>query len=450
MPLYSHNETPLYPVTLAETIAEQQPRVAKPEYRSAVVESRFTPLGNLLTTVEGSPWTVNYYSRVLGADEIGDSLDPQMPPVWQQYLQINKLILKVSQPLEYVQQEESNDPLWQGEALVHRSVVPNAGDVFLADGGDGHEAIFQVTSAERKSIFKEAVFVIRYTFKGYSDGDQGSNWLTNLLSKVVDTRYYDADYTNRLNGPLLSGAEVNLRKELATARTWLINQFCSKFYSSKYSTFLYPDTYSSIYDPGVIRAIIELTEGEERPPVLYRLNPYRLDGRGGIGELEIWTFWDILLSAKYNIRSMVNAKAWKLASRAFAINLSLGTIAYSGIEYVITPFGVYPGRTEACTAGGVAVWDVVREEFAPAPGDRPLFYKVEQDDSYVVTEAFYLNQTDQMSELEVAVKNYTSGLAYDGNKVLEMCQSIAERSDRDQFYYIPVLIALTYWALKQL
>lgn len=450
MPLYSHNEVPLYPVTLAETMAEQQPRIAKPAYRSAVVETRFTPLGSLLTTVEGYPWPINYFSRVLGADEIGDSLDPQMPPIWQQYLRINNLILKVSQPLEYVQQEESNDPLWQGEAQVHRSVVPNAGDVFLADGGDGHEAIFQVTSAERKSIFKEAVFVIRYVFKGYSDGDQGSTWLTSLLTKVVDERYYDDEYSNRLNGPLLSGAEVNLRKELAESRTWLINQFCSKFYSARLNTFLYPDNFNTIYDPGVIRAITSLVNGEECPAVFYRLNPYRMDGRGGVGELETWTFWDMLLEAKYNKRTMVNPKAWKISSRSFAINLTLGTIAYSGIQYVIVPYGQMPGRIESCSAGGVAPWDIVHEDSTPAPGERPLFFSVVQDDYYVMTQAFYEDTAAQMSELETAVKKYTTGTAYDGHRILEMCRAIASRSELDQFYYIPVLIALTYWALHQL
>ena len=442
MPIHSYDENQIYPVTDVEKIEKQQPRVASTSYKSAIVESKFTPLADILTTVEGSPWLVNYFSRVMGADEAPENFDHDLPSVYHQYLMVNNLIIKVASPLEYTQQEDTNDPLLQGEAMVYRSVIPNAGDVFLADVGDGKEGIFQITFTERKSLFKEAVFVIRYVFMGYSQEGPGIGWLNTLLGRVVKTTYYNDDYTGRTDGPLLSGTEVNLLKSLEVSRAWLIDQFCSQFYSQQFNTFLVPSL-DSIYDPYVVNTITAIVSSKESAE-MRKISPYRTDGMGGV---EGKTVWDVIMNNNYGLRTMIHPKVWKISSRAYAINLALGGIAFSGIGSVVTPKGRLPGILQAVESGGESMY--TPEPITAGPS-RTLMYPVIQDDYYVFSEAFYTDNELTMSEMELAVKKYTSDLPYDSSKIKLMCDEIKHRPLLDQFYYIPVLIALTHWSIRHI
>ena len=58
-----------------------------------------------------------------------------------------------------------------GTADVYPFIIPNVGDMFAADVGDGKEGVFTITSTEKKSLLKEAVYTIEYTLLYYSNSD---------------------------------------------------------------------------------------------------------------------------------------------------------------------------------------------------------------------------------------------------------------------------------------
>ena len=85
------------PIDQAEQI-EQPPKVqiAAPQYRGVTVDTRYVPQSALLTHLEGSSWTVNYYSQVLGEDNAVEGQNVTREAIYQQYRLIKGFEFKVT------------------------------------------------------------------------------------------------------------------------------------------------------------------------------------------------------------------------------------------------------------------------------------------------------------------------------------------------------------------
>ena len=143
-------------------------RSTPPESKGVVVDTRYESKANLLTHVEGAPWNVNYYSQVLNTDNAPIGQQPDRNAIYQQYMFIEMFEIKVTQPLTTSQDPTSKEMTLIGAANVYPHVIPNRGDMFIADVGDGRTAIFKVTNTERKSIFKDTCYAIDYMLINYT------------------------------------------------------------------------------------------------------------------------------------------------------------------------------------------------------------------------------------------------------------------------------------------
>ena len=74
-------------------------RISAPPHQSAVVDTRYTPLQSLITYMEGSIWTVDYFSQVVNNDDQLQGQNLELPASLQQYKVIRGLQLKVTSPL---------------------------------------------------------------------------------------------------------------------------------------------------------------------------------------------------------------------------------------------------------------------------------------------------------------------------------------------------------------
>src|SRR5690606_21844203 len=149
---------------------------------------------------------------------------------------IRGLELVVTSPLTHSQEDEGHF-VTRGSAQVYSVVTPNVGDLFIADVGNGRNALFYITSAKRAAPYREAVTVIEYSQYDFLLKDISKT----LDSKVVRTVYFSKE--NFRNGvkAILTSEEVDLGNRLAKAYRRLLSLFMKDFFSHRRNTLLVPD-----------------------------------------------------------------------------------------------------------------------------------------------------------------------------------------------------------------
>ena len=164
--------------------------ITTPDYRHSIVDSRVTPSSALLTYIEGMSWYVDYYSQVLGGDEELSEFQPGQIAPYQQYHLIHRYELKLQDSLSTNINDESGLAEITGSAIIYPFMMPNTGDAFIADIGDGRAGQFTITSVTPKSIFKQTCYEINFQLSRMVDAE-----LVELLAThVVKTSHYERDY----------------------------------------------------------------------------------------------------------------------------------------------------------------------------------------------------------------------------------------------------------------
>src|SRR5690606_35908556 len=95
--------------------------------------------------------------------------DIQLPSVDQQYQRICNLELRVTGALESTYTDDVGEFSVRGEAYLYQGIIPNYGDVFIADVGDGRAGLFCVVSAKPMTYYQATVYQIQYSLMGYVD-----------------------------------------------------------------------------------------------------------------------------------------------------------------------------------------------------------------------------------------------------------------------------------------
>ena len=167
------NDKPKYPTIPDQPIITT---TEVKEYIDVSNDNKIIDAANLLTHVEGSSYTVDYYSQVLTKDSPLAGPMMNRNAIYQQYTRINNLELKVNNPLTYTQDEVTKSIKGVGSATIYAmTVIPNIGDIFIANIANGNIGIFRITTSERKSIFKNTVYTIDYYLLETSSNEDSFN-----------------------------------------------------------------------------------------------------------------------------------------------------------------------------------------------------------------------------------------------------------------------------------
>lgn len=106
--------------------AVENPTQALPEekkYDSSTVSSKRVPLANLLTSIEGYPWTTEYYHQVLGPDDAPQPLGLSVDPTLQQYHLIRDFEIRVTDPLSFDFNKERRSERLDGSGVVYPGLI---------------------------------------------------------------------------------------------------------------------------------------------------------------------------------------------------------------------------------------------------------------------------------------------------------------------------------------
>lgn len=433
-----------------QTPPQPNPVVAKNDYKSITLDTQYDPKETILAHIEGSSWIVDYYSQVLARDSGTAGQGLGTDPTVQQYKLISGMEIKVTSALTDNQDRETKDIGSQGAATIYPFVIPNEGDMFVADLLDGRRGIFQITNSTRLTIFREACHSIDYELVDFGTPDR----LNDLKRKVSQTTYFEKDFIYHGQNPILLGDDYENLQFLRRSYGTLITQYFKRFYSKEYGTLVMPDQQNVTYDAFLVRALFKhLSTWDARE--LTSLRQLNCDDDQVMSADSIWT----VISERN--RALLNDAFWQagyVSAKSFTYQPVFEGIRYSGMEYVI-----YPNDPMVRVDNQLTQNIKPAGEFTPLRQDmlnrKPLssLINATQEDQtkigikntftdgyYVFSKAFYENDRTEnaQSELELCVQDYLD------NKVISYARirTLVEASYRwdavNSFYFIPVLIIL--------
>lgn len=462
-------------------------QIAKPEYKGVTVDTKVEPVQNILSHVGGSSWTVNYYSQALDLDSATQGQGQGTPPVQQQYRLIKGMELKVTTPLTTSQNPDTNSMLVTGEANVYPFVIPNIGDMFLADVGAGREGVFEVTNVTRLSVFKQAVHSIEYKMMGYSDTviEGSGSRLDDLNRKVVQTFQYDKDFIKYGQNPLIFEEDYENIEYLRRNYRMILDRYFKTFMSKELSTVILPGQETNTYDHYLTQFLSSIfsvwdTQEARNLKVLNVDDDYALHAT---------SVWNVLL--KRDRLGMADAflKIGKVYAREFTTDPMLEGVRWSGVEELIYPtdptltvdYKTMPplklvngnpitrGPTRLSTAAllpePIPLFEVIYNaldgynltdengdpvgEFLVLP---PIIHRAMKDDYYVFSEDFYKNNrvVGKQSQLELMVQDYIDDKTLSFKRLKSFCEDMVNWNTLDRFYFTPVLLMLMKAAIRGL
>jgi len=424
------------------------------ENRTAVVDTGVERLGNLLTHVEGMSWYVTYYQQVLGEDDQTGTQEVSLDPVNQQYRKIEAMEYKVQSPLSVSTNSETYAQTLTGSAVIYPgTLIPNKGDVFLADIGAGELGVFTLTKIELMSHYKDRCYEVSYRMVRRVDS-RTDVYLIDLDHKVVREYTYIKDYLVYGKDPIITSSEATLNQRLQSQIDAVLMYYFNVYYSDDHATLLFPDNRSITYDPAIPKVMLSLFNTHDYPFV----HKLRTINTEAIPETQQMTIWDVLLRRTPELLATIPKTAKRVPTGHYANNPQLYNIAYSGMEYVIIPERVYSvnqHRDVRYLHDYLPSLEVRYKDLGKQMSSRheldtghlPDTPIVRRLDTYVLTAGIY-TRTEVDTELETLVSSYLSQTGINRESLLRLSERALRWPYLEGYYYIPVLLILMLTSLR--
>jgi hypothetical protein len=229
------------------------PIIESPLAKSVLIDNNKTRRESLITHVSGIALTVDYYSLVVNKDNALYSQDVGQSGVQQQYILYKNFEIRQSGSLSQDQNDEDKVFTVNGTGIVHSGLIPNEGDMFSCDVGDGRVGVFNVKRSQQLSINKNTTFQIEYGLSYFADAKQ-NNFL-DLKSKVTKTYHYVKDRLNYNEDPFLTTDEFDFFLQSGTHYHSLITNFKNWFFSKEFMAYIVPDQTNSTFDYFMYKAL---------------------------------------------------------------------------------------------------------------------------------------------------------------------------------------------------
>jgi hypothetical protein len=441
--------TPLKPVV---------PQVSDGAYRGVVVDTRYQPRSSLLTNVDGAKWQVNYYSQVVDTsnDLATQSLDRQA--INQQYYLIQGLQINVTSALSTSQDGVSRAIGATGAGTVYPGVIPNVGDMFLADIGDGREGVFTITASDKKSFLKDALYAVEYTLISYQTPAQ----LADFTAKTIQTSTFVAGNLLVGKNPILASGEYTDLQLYYKSYQLLLNQYFATFFSNEFQTLIVPDQGPglTVYDPFIVRALLSWV-GVDSHPYAKACKSLNVDGDLAFKSRTVWDCISAMDSAilPMVVQEMGVAQTWIATKNPF-----MNGIFFSGINGMMYPIDArtdidqqyipyYRPGALGTLSPSTPPYQEMRKLLtttnlngfsyqAVAQNPLPDIVPVTIDDFYVFSQGFYTPSSSPQSNLEVLVLQALQGQPVDPTVMHRLCNNAVAWGNLERFYYVPVLLAI--------
>lgn len=433
-------------LTRAPNVPKLNAEIAPKTYKHSLVDSKVHPVDSLITNISGIDWTVFYYSQILGENE--EPKDFQVSDnAYQQYLKITNYNLKLQGDLNRSFDDTQNRLSVTGTAILYPKLIPNVGDVIIADIGDGKAGYFTVTEVSQKSMFANRTYEINFTLVGYMD-----SYIESILeSRVVKTGNFIKDYIQYGQNPVLVGEEQVFHDVTTDAIKDLLGSWLSEYYSHEIDTIRVPTGNNSyVYDPFITSLIIKLFSIHDHP-LIGNISTYNCDIRTLTSYTDIW-------SATLSREEWVLYNCFKhyhvVATEKFNHNVHLRNIKFSKIDGVVLPYirEDYTNDTLDILSlrGHILNNELDRNEKHTALLRREGIEVPYMGGcgTYVVSEDVYNLTTEPVTPIEQQLRNYFQEEAVNVNVIMKYVYNRRKLTKLERFYTIPLCLLLLLHSLR--
>lgn len=444
-----------------------------PVVKSNVVDTRYQPHKSLLAYVEGASWRVNYYSQILGKDDEVSDLQLAQEAPYQQYRLIKNLEFKVTGELS--DSQDTSTRTWEvtGDATIYAGVIPNVGDVFIADIGDGREGVFTITVSEKKSRLNDTVYTVSYKMRAELD----DTYRRDLDSKVVVDQVFVKTNLQHNHAAVLVTSEFEQLAKIEAGYKQLVTHYFRDFFNIEHQTLLVPDQGEKLYDPFLTAGLLSTIDQTENP-LIYRIKLLNVDRDPAFKEVNLWTClaqnnFDLLTMAFYQVGIAPRAR--------FNEHPQFNGFYYAGIDNIVYPAdkaqlrvvdSTRSDRTDVYNCGGDYKDPLLPDRIVGGKSrsndlakvlqqsqnlngfltqrpvvELPLIHPVTIDDYYVLSEAFYFNIPEKLSVLEKVTLDTLKGDVVNKADLLRLVSNAKTWPNVERFYYIPLLLILIKYAM---
>jgi hypothetical protein len=435
------------------------PTIEPKDYQSIVVDDNQLPLNSLITYMEGSPWTVDYYNQVITRDNDIREFDPGQVNIYQQYTKITGLEVRVTTPLTDSQESDSALVSVTGAALIYPFLVPNIGDVFVAEASEGRRGVYRVDNVERKTFNKGSAFSIEYQLVCYVDSDQ--DYYRNLEDKTTKIFFFDKQRLTAGLAPTLIEKDFKELNNLNILYEELCLFYFRTFFSREYGTLILPGQQYSIYDAFVVQYILKIVNTTDAPEIRHIKN-LSIEHEKYLAQNQ---FWSVLLARDPELLNYCNRQMGLTQVKNFGHDPVFTGLRYTRLDYIVYPIV----GDESLTSGyqnppklPTAMASVIKTQTSPGnlaalvqdtivTQNRaiPFINPMLSDDQYVFTAQFYNDGTGQ-SMLEALTQDYLKGNALSVEVLTKIANRYSKWGRLEQFYYIPILLTLIKTSVRGL
>lgn len=409
------------------------PEVSDVSYKHSIVSAKREPLGSLLTHIEGSAWTVDYYSQILGSDEEPAPYDYNQSGTYQQYLHVKRYELKLQGEINTVVDPTDQTVSITGSAVMYPYMKPNFGDAFIADMGDGQAGLFNVTEVEKKSYFKQACYEIQFVMARYLTQDIEDN----ISTKVIKRTEFVKDFMTYGQNPIIATSEKMKYDNLTNLLEDSMNDWLSEYYSNEYRTILVPNGQHPTYDPFITKMITTVFSTDTYP-LLKEIDLLNVDDNN----LNFYTdFWTLLIKRELYMLRNCFCEYFLINSKQLNGNPFLQTAYYAGIKKILVPKPEGNLADERIGISGIVSGGMIEGTDVPTVGfTLPAMCNT---GNYIFSKDFYHDQSAlNMTDIEYMVRDYLHERALNWNKLQTAVENRHKWTRIQRFYAVPILLIL--------
>ena len=399
---------------------------------STTVE-RFAPMS-------GFPWGGTYFQQLRGIDDYSDVLDDLISAPYQQYARINGYELLLETPLTQSTAVDSKVTSADIEAVVSDTLVPNRGDCFLADIGDGRLGLFVATETNRKTIFNSTAYDCKFSLYKIIK-DESDSILTDIASKVVVNYHYNKQYLELGKEPLLTTDELDKYSQRSDIANYLTTSYINTYKVRVMSTLALTVGEVILYDPSVIDFMYKTTKNF--PNDLHQYTP---------NDVEPKTIYDMLISRhqpQYK-NTLQNKKVYIECVTGMDISYRFG-LMHTPCTHIATNecVPIYYGYTSNYKPNIHKLSDIISHDSVKVPTPLigtalPPFPDVIGNETYIFSREWY-EENKATSLLETMVDDWLRRRPADPRKITTIIEAVDHLDVVSKYYLVPIIIfLLTY------
>lgn len=342
------------------------------EYKHSIVTSTDEDLGAILSHIEGSSLTVDYYAQLKGRDEEPKEYDINQLQANQQYHLIQNLEMKL-QSQDQDTEDETNRAMMSGTATIYAGVIPNVGDVILTDIGAGQVGRATIKNVTKKQYFRRAVYEVDFELIEFMDT---KSKVEHLNTYVVKTSVFSKEMLTYGMSPVILEQDFADSMTATDLEMELIDDYLKEFFSNEMQTFVVPGYMYATYDPYIVEVFRQIVNLDEHP-MMQRLKTLNVNE---IKEAYSFSIWPVLLNPEVHKVKNIWRKAGPVSYERFHVNPKISSFRYSGFKQCISPvedlqnIDYYHGWAQQPKIGTylttMQVTSIMLDEFGAAIGEQ--------------------------------------------------------------------------------